>query len=82
MLELMKTKMVNERQFVLSEIIEQLNVECAGIHKPYKPSMIGFKTSHLSVPDLRWLHQGALRYRKEGKGAYGKFLFGSLKPKK
>jgi hypothetical protein len=69
------TNIVNERQFVLSEILEQINKERVGTKwKPMTGRGLAIKTSHLSLSDLKYHHYQCLKAE-----SYGRLFFGLLK---
>ena len=73
-----KTKITNERQQLNSIAVERINRERIGTkYKQLKPSAIAFKTSHLSMNDLR-----DFIYQCEKSPEFGRCFFGRLKVKK
>lgn len=68
-----KSKITNERQLVIKDLLEGVNKTS---RKPFKPSFIAFKTSHLSLPDLKYLLRECEKARN-----FGAYFFYSLKTK-
>lgn len=73
-----KTKINSRRSFVISQFLEELNRDNS---KPYKPSYIAFKLSHLKIPDMEYLWSTCNDYKRRG-GIFAKCMFGSLKGNK
>ena len=73
-----KTKIVNERQHLLSIAVERINAERAGTKwKPVQPKRIAIMTSHVPMNDLR-----DFIYQCEKSTEFGRCFFGRLKIKK
>ncbi len=72
------SKISNKRQWIISQFLEELNGERK---EPWKASYIAFRLSHLKVSDLEYMFSICQSYKKEGKGAFGKCFWGSLKVK-
>lgn len=79
-----KSKISNERQYVISQFVERLNVnvgkkykvgEVWKVQQEIKPAFIAFKLSHLSMSDLYYL----LSTCKDSKCGFEKCFWGCLK---
>lgn len=79
--EIQKTKITNERQFVIKQILEEINKERIGTkYKPMTGRGVAMKVSHIPTKDLYYL----LSICKDSKnrcGSFSKCFFGSLKVK-
>lgn len=76
---LRKTKITNKRQYILSQIIDEINKERLGTKwKPVFPKSVAIKTSHLSIPDLEYFFSDCLDYKNRC-GSFSKCFFGKLK---
>lgn len=76
-LQIQKPKFRNERDEVLSQIIDGVNKNrAADGFEELKPSFIAYKTSHLKVPDLYYL----LSICKQSDN-FSRTFFGCLKVK-
>jgi hypothetical protein len=72
-----ESKIVNERQFVLSEFLVKLNAERKGTKwKPLTGKQVALLTSHLDLQDLRFFYKMCERSQ-----SFGKVFFGALKKK-
>lgn len=70
-----KDKITNERQSVIKQFVERLNVDRDGvIHKKLPPSAVAVKLSHLSLPDLYFLLK-----RAEQAKSFSAYFWWSLK---
>lgn len=78
-----KSKMTNERQTVVKQFVDAINLEqLAAKKKPYAASMIAFKLSHVkSLHDLYTFLSTCKDYRNR-KGSFNKCFFGALKVQK
>lgn len=72
--EIPVTNIRSERAYVISMFAEELNKNLNG-RKPLTNAFIAFKTSHLSVEDLKWLF-----YESKKAKNFGAFWWWSLKP--
>lgn len=72
-----KTKITNERQFIIKEFLERLN---ADRKPPYKPLTAGFVASKMSMLSLSQLKMflGDCKYAKN----FSKYWWWSINPKK
>ena len=52
------------------------------IYHPLTGRALAIKLSHIPTEDLYFLLSEGKDYKKRGKGDFGKYLFGSIKPKK
>lgn len=73
-----KRGIVNERQAIIDEIAEIIKKESGAVNK----KLLAIKFSHIPTEDLYYLKSAGLDYRNRGKGAFGKFVYGSIKVKK
>ncbi len=71
-----KTKINSKRAYTISLFVDELNRERR--LKPFAPSFIAFKLSHLSIPDLEYLYSICKDYKLRG-NPFGKCFWGSLK---
>ncbi len=71
-----ETKITNERQELLQNILTCLNRERLGTkYKQVEAKILAIKLSHVPTEDLYFFHRKCSLY----KGAYGKCFWGSLK---
>lgn len=76
-----KRKATSERAELVGWFIDNINRERRGTKwKPVSAKYIGFKLSHLSVPDLYYMKSTLSDSMNRGY-PFGKAFFGSLKPK-
>lgn len=69
-------RIVNERQLVIKDFLDALNIERIGTqYKPLTAKGVACKVGHLSTPELKMFYQQCNNY----KGEFGKCFFGSLK---
>lgn len=79
--ELPKTKITNERQFLLSQFVEEINKERIGTkYKSVTGRGVAMKLAHLKTRDLPYL-MSICRDAKNRRGSFSKCFFGSLKVK-
>ena len=72
-----KSTITNERQLILSEILEKINAEREGTKwKPMTGRGLAIKTSFLSLSDLKYHHYNCLKAKE-----YGRLFFGLMKKK-
>lgn len=65
----------SERDFLIQSFTDALNRDLGG-RKPYKPSTIAFKLSHLKIDDLRWFY-----HMCDKAPVFGRHFWWSLKSK-
>lgn len=76
-----KSKIVNERQDIISQILACINVERIGTkYKPMTGRAVAIKLSHIPTKDLYYLKSICLD-SKNRHGSFSKCFFGSLKCK-
>lgn len=75
--EVPKTNIRSKRAYILSQFLEELNLNNP---KPYKPSYIAFRLSHLKIHDMEATFSMCMDYKRRG-GVFAKCFFGSLKNK-
>lgn len=79
--EIKKTKIVNERQYIISLFVEEINKERIGTkYKLLTGRAVAMKCSHIPTKDLYHFMSVAKDY-KNRKGSFGKAFFGMLKLK-
>lgn len=72
-----RSKIVNERQHLLSIAVERINAERKGTKwKEISPRAVAIKTAHIPLPDLR-----DFIYQCEKQPEFGRCFFGRLKVK-
>ena len=83
LMKLKESKITNRRQFLLSLIESEINKERIGTkYPPLHKRTLAIKCSHITEADIEYTHSICKNYLLEGKGAYGKCFFGSLKTNK
>lgn len=74
-----KEKSLNERQSILKEMQDAINIERVNTKiKPITGRIIAMKVAHIPTKDLYYLNSICKDYRNR-KGSFGKCFFGSLK---
>jgi hypothetical protein len=84
---IIKTKIVNERQYVISLIVEEINKERPCTYKVngkkrtlglITPRAIAVKISHIPTNDLYYMLSQGKDY-KNSQGSFNKYFWGSIK---
>lgn len=76
-IEVKKSKITSERQFILSEALKRINAEREGTkYKKLTGKGIALLTAHLKLPDLKFHH-----YQCAKVANYSRLFFGLLKKK-
>lgn len=71
-------KRSSERSELMKYFLERLNV---GRTEPLNPAYLGMRVAHLDMRDLYYMKSEGEDYVRRGKGAFGKYFWGSLKVK-
>ncbi len=73
------SKIVNERQDILAQLLEEINRERIGTKwKPLTGRAIAIKVSHIPTKDLYYILSVGKDYKSRN-GSFSKYFFGSLK---
>ena len=77
-----KTRITNERQFILSKFVDEINKERLDTkYKPITGRAVAMKVSHLKDNStLYYFYSQCLDY-KNRRGSFSKYFFGSIKVK-
>ena len=73
-----KGKRSSERAELMKYLLQKLN---NGRDTPMAPAHLGFRISHLSLPDLYYMKSVGEDYERRGKGPFAKYFWGALKVK-
>ncbi len=74
-----ETKITNERQAILKEFVEQINLEREGTaYSKIWPKVVALKLSHLNKSELYWFLSTCKDYASR-KGSFSRCFFGALK---
>lgn len=77
-----KRGIVNERQAILKEIQDIIEIENGGKMSKQQMRLFAMKLSHVPTEDLYWMKSQGLDYRNRTKKTFSKFIYGSVKVKK
>lgn len=73
------TKITNERQAILKEFLDEINLEREGTtYKKIWPKVVALKLSHLKKDELYWFLSTCREYRDKH-GSFSRCFFGALK---
>jgi hypothetical protein len=77
-----KSRITNERQFIVSQFVEALNNERIGTkYKPLSPRAVAVKLGHLKDNHTLYYFLSQCNTYKRTKGSFSKCFWGALKPR-
>ena len=77
-----KSRITNERQFIISQFVEEINKERDGIKwKKVTGKGIAMKLSHLKDNGTLYFFLSQCKDYKNRSGSFGKYFFGALRIK-
>lgn len=77
-----QSKIVNERQFILSQFLEEINKERLGTkYKPMTGKGVAMKLAHLKDNYTLYYFLSSCRDYQKRKGSFSRYFFGALKVK-
>lgn len=75
-----KKKVLSERQYILSQFVEEINKErIGGKFKPVSGRQIAIKLSHIKDNHTLYYFLSSCKDYKNRSGSFGKCFYGSLK---
>lgn len=75
-----KKKVLSERQYILSQFVEEINKErIGGKYNPVTGRQIAIKLSHIKDNHTLYYFLSSAKDYKNRNGSFGKYFYGSLK---